>query len=34
MTVADALQEVTFDEDEIVVKEGDDGDDFFIILDG
>ena len=34
MTVADALQEVTFDEDEIVLKEGDDGDDFFIILDG
>ena len=34
MTVADALQEVTFDEDEVVVKEGDDGDDFFIILDG
>ena len=34
MTVADALQEVTFDENEIVVKEGDDGDDFFIILDG
>ena len=34
MTVADALQEVTFDENEVVVKEGDDGDDFFIILDG
>ena len=34
MTIADALEEVTFEDGDIVVKEGDDGDGFFIIVEG
>ena len=34
MTIADALEAITFDDGDIIVKEGDDGEDFFIIVDG
>ena len=34
MTIADALEEITFNDGDIIVKEGEDGEDFFIIVDG
>jgi cAMP-dependent protein kinase regulator len=32
--VADALEAVNFEDGEVVVKQGEPGDDFFIIVDG
>ena len=34
MTVADALEAVSIDENAVVVKQGEPGNDFFIIVDG
>ena len=34
LTVADALEGVSFEDGEVVVKQGEPGDDFFIIADG
>ena len=34
MTIADALEEITFNDGDIIVREGEDGEDFFIIVDG
>ena len=34
LTVADALEAVNFEDGEVVVKQGEPGDDFFIIVDG
>ena len=34
MTIADALQEVTFGDGDLVIKQGDEGEDFYIILEG
>ena len=34
MTIADALEEVTFEDGDVVVKQGDEGDAFFIIVEG
>lgn len=34
LTVADALETVTFDDGETIVKQGEAGDDFYIIVEG
>lgn len=34
MTIADALKEVTFKDGEVIVRQGDPGDDFYIIVEG
>ena len=34
LTVADALESVTFDKDDVIVRQGEPGDDFFIIVEG
>lgn len=34
MTVADALETVSFDDGETIVKQGEPGDDFYIIVEG
>ena len=34
MTVADALEDVTFEDGNEVIKQGDHGDNFFIIVEG
>ena len=34
LTIADALEEVTFEDEEVVFNKGDSGKDFFIILEG
>ena len=34
LTVADSLEPVTFDDGETIVKQGEPGDDFYIILEG
>lgn len=34
LTVADALEPVTFEDGETIVKQGEQGDDFYIIVEG
>ena len=34
LTVADSLEAVSFDDEEVVVKQGEAGNDFFIIVEG
>ena len=34
MTIADALEGITFNDGDVIVKEGEDGEDFYIIVDG
>ena len=34
MTVADALVEVSYNDGDVIIREGDEGDNFFIILEG